>query len=165
MAYAIQEAVGRDRDGTTIALAARRRIGLVGCVKTKSSVPAPAGDLYLSPLFAGRRRAVEATCDDWFVLSALHGLVRPEAVLEPYDQALTKAGIPARRRWSAQVLADLHAQLGDLDSITFEIHAGAAYRDFGLVEGLRAQGAEVVLPGAGLSIGQQLAFYRRMGRR
>ena len=53
------------------------RIGLVGCVKTKGPEAAPAGDLYVSPLFVGRRRYVEAPCDRWFILSGLRG--RPAA--------------------------------------------------------------------------------------
>ena len=56
------------------------RVGLVGCVKKKGSSPAPAGDLYISPLFIGRRRFVEASCDRWFILSALHGLLDPDQV-------------------------------------------------------------------------------------
>jgi hypothetical protein len=65
------------------------RIGLVGCVKTKRSFASPGKDLYASPLFRGRRRYVEASCDRWFVLSALHGLVAPDEVLEPYDVTLS----------------------------------------------------------------------------
>ncbi|HWO69164.1 MAG TPA: hypothetical protein VNP94_00195, partial [Actinomycetota bacterium] len=45
------------------------RIGLVGCVKSKRARPAPARDLYTSPLFRGARRFVERSCDRWFVLS------------------------------------------------------------------------------------------------
>jgi hypothetical protein len=49
---------------------------------------APAGDLYVSSLFMGRRRFVEASCDRWFILSALHGGVDPDEVIEPYDESL-----------------------------------------------------------------------------
>jgi hypothetical protein len=61
-----------------------RRIGLVGCVKDKAQVALPARDLYRSTLFAGRRRFVGRTCDDWWILSAEHGLVHPDDVLEPH---------------------------------------------------------------------------------
>jgi hypothetical protein len=69
------------------------RVGLVGCVKSKLAAPAPASELYTSPLSRGRRAAVEVSCDSWYVLSPLHGLVPPARVLEPYDLALT--GLPA----------------------------------------------------------------------
>jgi hypothetical protein len=64
------------------------RIGLVGCVKAKRASPAPAAALSTSPLFAGRRHYAEATCDRWFILSARHGLLGPDQVIEPYDESL-----------------------------------------------------------------------------
>jgi hypothetical protein len=121
----------------------------------------PAADLYVSTLFAGRRRFVERTCDRWFVLSALHGLVPPERVLEPYDVTLKTMPTSRRRTWAAGVLEQVAAELGDLAELTFEIHAGATYRDFGLVEGLRRAGGIVEIPAAGLRQGEQLAFYLR----
>lgn len=136
-----------------------QRIGLVGCVKRKCGHPAPAKDLYVSPLFVGRRRYVECSCDRWFILSALHGLVPPELVLEPYDVSLVGASSNQKRRWAQLVLASLDGTLGGLRGLTFEIHAGAAYRDFGLVQGLRSRGAGAVIPAEGLTQGQQLAFY------
>jgi hypothetical protein len=102
---------------------------------------------------------VEASCDRWFVLSALHGLVTPDQVLEPYDLALTDMPVAARRDWSSHVLAALTEELGELAAYDYEVHAGAAYTDHGLVDGLRDAGASVDLPVAGLSLGQQLAWY------
>lgn len=137
----------------------QRRIGLVGCVKQKEPQAMPARSLYRSPLFHGRRAYVERTCSSWFVLSAEHGLVHPDRMLEPYDVTL-KDEEPSRRRvWSQQVLADLSDLLGDLTGAVFEIHAGAAYRDSGLVEGLEDRGAVVEVPAEGLGLGQQLHFY------
>jgi hypothetical protein len=136
------------------------RVGLVGCVKTKLEQAAPAAELYTSPLFTGRRKAVERSCDQWFVLSALHGLVRPDEVLEPYDRTLLDASSTERRRWSGEVLAALRDQLGDFRGVVFEIHAGATYTDYGLAVGLKAAGAEVELPMRGLRLGEQLSRYR-----
>lgn len=136
----------------------------MGCVKAKRGAPAPAADLYVSTLFTGRRRFVERTCDQWFILSALHGLVAPGTVLEPYDVTLTTMPVARRRRWSSSVLDQLAVQLGDLSGLTFEIHAGAAYRDFGLADGLRRSGALVEVPAAGLRQGEQLSFYARETR-
>ena len=58
------------------------------------------------------------------------------------------------------MVADLQTVVGDLRGVEFEIHAGSAYRDFGLVDGLRQLGARVVMPAEGLNQGQQLAFYQ-----
>ncbi len=80
------------------------RVGLVGCTKSKRPMAAPARELYTpSALFRGRRAYVERTCDRWFVLSANYGLIEPDAVIEPYDQALSKASEPERRSWSRGV--------------------------------------------------------------
>ena len=115
------------------------RVGLVGCVKSKQSRAAPARELYTSQLFRGRRVWVERTCDRWFVLSAKHGLVEPGRVLAPYDETLTDLPRAARRQWSACAVQALDQALGEVSGIVFELHAGSAYLDHGLVAGLKAR--------------------------
>lgn len=137
-----------------------RRIGLVGCVKEKRRVPGAAKDLYTSTLFMGRRRAVERSCDQWFVLSTLHGLVDPGQRLEPYDVTLNTIGRNERRRWAAGVVQALQERLGTLQEHHFELHAGANYLEFGLIEALTRQGATVSWPTRGLPMGKQLQYYR-----
>jgi uncharacterized HhH-GPD family protein len=116
--------------------------------------------MYTSPLFRGRMEAVESSCDTWFVLSAKHGLLDPSEVIEPYDVALKDLPSDARRAWSRKVLDALFGRFGDLSGEVFEIHAGSAYRNNGLVSGLKAAGATIENPTEGLNRGQQLAFYR-----
>jgi hypothetical protein len=140
------------------------RVGLVGCVKGKAETARAAEDLYTSELFKKRRAHVNQTCDRWFILSARHGLVDPSAVLEPYDETLTNASRAAQRTWSAAVLDQLAGQLGDLAVHSFEIHAGAAYRDFGLVSGLRTAEASIEIVGEGTPIGKLLSFYKNHER-
>lgn len=137
------------------------RIGLVGCVKGKATSARPARDLYTSTLFTGRRRYVERSCDRWFILSARHRLIEPDAVTEPYDEALQDVSRPQRREWARVVLGQLAAGLGAMEAHTFEIHAGSAYTDFGLTSGITNLGANVESPAGGLPIGKLLAFYSR----
>lgn len=137
----------------------RPLIGLVGCVKTKLGHPAPAQDLYVSELFRGRRAAVEARTARWFILSAEHGLVDPEQVIEPYERTLASLPVPARREWANSVLAALRARLGELGEYDFEIHASADYFAFGLADQLRTARAAVVIPTKGLARGRQLQYY------
>jgi hypothetical protein len=139
-------------------------VGLVGCVKSKQTVATRAGDLYTSALFKGRRAWVERNCDCWYVLSAKHGLVDPAAILEPYDESLVAKGRADRHRWAQQVLGQLGQELGELGGHRVEIHAGMAYVDFGLREGLVRCGAEVVVPTQGLRQGEHLAFYKNRAR-
>lgn len=136
-----------------------RRIGLVGCVKEKGVTPTAARDLYRSTLFAGRRAYVERSCDEWWILSAEHGLVHPDDVLEPYDVTLNIMGRSAKRRWSDGVLAAIGGRVEPNVGDVFEFHAGAEYRNWGLAEGLRRRGCTVEIPTEGMLIGRQLQFY------
>ncbi len=138
-----------------------RRIGLVGCVKDKAAVARPARDLYQSPLFQGRRRYVEQSCTEWWILSALHGLVGPDEVLEPYDVTLNDASVPERRRWSDQVLNQISTRIQPDPGDSFEFHAGINYRAFGLEDGLRHLGCGVECPTEGFRMGEQLSYYSR----
>lgn len=137
-----------------------RRIGLVGCVKDKATSAKPARDLYVSTLFHGRRAYVERSCDEWWILSAKHGLLHPEQVIEPYDQTLKEAGTAGRQMWSLKVLDALVERVVPTSHDIIEVHAGAEYRDYGLVHGLRRLGCQIVNPTEGLVFGEQLAFYK-----
>jgi hypothetical protein len=95
----------------------------------------------------------------WAVLSAEHGMVDPETILEPYDRYLGKEPAAFRRQWSAKVAQQVLARLKELGFSAVEIHAGAAYVDNGLGTRLRAVGIEVMLPLKGLAFGRQLGFY------
>ena len=77
-----------------------------------------------------------------------------------YDKTLKRASTREKRAWTARVLAAIE-QVGLAPGDVFEIHAGADYRSFGLVEGLRARGALVDIPAEGLTVGRQLQFYAR----
>ena len=140
-----------------------RRIGFVGCVKEKADHLLPAQDLYLSSLFLGRRNFVERTCTEWWILSALHGLVDPNEMLAPYDLALKDLGRAERRAWSSRVLADIDVSIKVGPGDVVEMHAGAEYRDFGLADGLERRGCRIENPTQGLGIGRQLKFYKEAG--
>lgn len=133
----------------------------MGCVKQKAITSQPARDLYLSALFRGRRAYVERFCDQWWILSAAHGLVHPDTVLAPYDVTLKDADSSRRRDWTEAVLRALDEQVGLVARDVVEIHAGADYFGSGLVDALRARGCEVVIPTEGMTIGPQLQFYKR----
>lgn len=132
-------------------------IALVSCVGKKGPSPAPAQDLYASPLFQRQREWATARCDTWFILSGKHGLLRPEDVIEPYDLELKVQSRQQKREWSEQVLSRIQREFGSLKGAYFEIYAGAEYHTHGLAAGLRAAEATVVFPWEGLGIGQRLA--------
>ena len=65
------------------------RVGLVGCAKQKRAGTHLARDLYTSRSSASRRVA-ERTCDEVFILSALHELVDLAQPLRSYDRRLSR---------------------------------------------------------------------------
>lgn len=153
------------RDGGTPAVRAPDSVPdlvLVGCVKRKLDVPAPAKDLYTSTLFRKERAYAEQAGARWFVLSAEHGLVDPEQVLEPYDLRLSKTSRDYRRAWGARVVKQLGEAVGTVAGLTIEVHAGSAYADAirGLLSG---EGATVIEPLAGLTMGARLSWYGTAG--
>jgi hypothetical protein len=127
-------------------------------VKQKLDRRATAKELYRSPLWRRRREYAERSRRPWFVLSALHGLVAPDELIDPYNVALRDFSPDERARWGERVAADLERRVGSLEGGLFEVHAGEVYRR-ALEAPLRSRGASFVVPLAGLGIGQQLAWY------
>lgn len=133
---------------------------LVGCTKTKASTASPARALYQSSLFEKRRRYADTRGRAWYVLSAEHGLVHPDRLLEPYDVALADQSEDYRRAWAQWVVAKLRRIEGSLHGQLVEIHAGEAYAR-PLLPLLRAAGAIASQPTARLRLGEQLSWYNR----
>jgi hypothetical protein len=136
----------------------RRRIILLGCVKLKRSTPAPARDLYVSPLWRKRRNYAESSGVPWLILSAEHGVLDPDDLVAPYDLALTELRVAERRAWGRAVSLDLEQRLVPLCDVALEVHAGRPYVD-AIEEPLSATGAIVLPPLAGLTLGRQLSWY------
>ena len=133
---------------------------LLGCVKSKVNVTRAAKDLYDSPLWRCRRAYAERLRVRWYILSGKHGLLAPDSRIAPYDLALSDLSAAERRAWSKRVLENLAARVPTLNGNVIEIHAGKAYVECGLEDGLREAGAIVHLPLAHIvGIGPQRAWY------
>lgn len=131
---------------------------LVGCVKSKLSHAAPAKDLYISPLFRKECAYAETAGERWFILSAEHGLVAPDEVLQPYELRLSTTPARYRQEWGVKVVRQLQDVAGPLHGKTIEAHAGSAYID-PIRAGVMQAGCHLVEPLAGLTLGQRLAWY------
>ncbi|ANU79764.1 hypothetical protein BI023_gp58 [Mycobacterium phage Sneeze] len=87
-------------------------IVVIPCGATKLDGPAPADQLYTSQHFRLTLRAAHKLAEDQgarvFILSALHGLVAPSTVLEPYDVKMGDAG-SIKPAALAEQLAAIHA--------------------------------------------------------
>jgi hypothetical protein len=146
------------RDADTSLLRDDARVILLGCVKLKVDHRAAAKDLYRSPLWAGRRAYAEASGHPWLILSAMHGLVDPDARLDPYDLALSDLSAADRRAWGERVVAALEQRFRELNGVAFEVHAGEAYRR-AIEPGVVARGGRIQAPLQRLPLGSQLAWY------
>jgi hypothetical protein len=131
---------------------------LIGCVKSKRDTRSAAKKLYTSDYFSKMRSYAEGTGKPWFILSAEHGLVRPDDWLEPYERYLPDTSREYRQAWGERVVAQLRQDVGELDGLVIDIHAGGAY--VAAVEGLlQASGALVIDQLQGLSFGRRLSWY------
>lgn len=132
-----------------------KKIALVACVKAKRDEPSHASRLYDSTWFRKARAYAETKADTWRILSAKHGVLHPDKVIDPYDMSLHDFPASKRREWADGVVKSLDGLLGSDDEVI--ILAGRRYREY-LTGPLRERGYEVSVPMEGLGIGEQLQF-------
>ena len=77
-------------------------LAVLACSATKGSVACAARDLYSGDLFRAGRQLAEMVADNYVILSAQHGVVEPDQVLEPYDMRLDAMSQRARVAWGAE---------------------------------------------------------------
>lgn len=140
------------------------RVVLVSCGKKKLDHSAKAADLYQGNLFRAAREYAEIEGVEWWVISALYGLVDPDQPIGPYNVTMRDLTPMQRAAWGLRACADLidalHEPVTSLTDLEVEIHAGAAYADY-LVGPLHAFGVKTSQPLRGLGTGQRLSWYRR----
>jgi len=132
-------------------------VGLISCSRSKLDRPAPARELYISPLFRAARLYAERCYGrgKWFILCARYGLVAPDQLLAPYDLTLRQLSCAEREAWGDRVAVELTDRFPAGTVLWF--HAGVLYRD----AIARVVPHQVRFPLAGLRIGEQLAWYRQ----
>jgi hypothetical protein len=98
---------------------------------------------------------VERSGSPWFILSAEHGLLDPEAVIAPYEKTLSNMSVRERREWARRVIGEMQTRLPACEDIV--VLAGARYREF-LMSYLATRAKRVTVPLEGLRIGEQLSW-------
>jgi hypothetical protein len=131
-------------------------VALVACTKRKIDHAAPARDLYCSTWFKLARTWAEQHANAWYILSAKHGLVQPDQVLEPYDAAL-------KNQWQSNEFAVLvrTALLEQLPAGTTVVFLAGKYYWLYLGLNLQKAGHTVETPLHHLGIGEQMAWLKR----
>ena len=133
------------------------RVALVSCVKSKRTAASAAQDLYTSDLFTGMRHYAERHSDEWFILSAEHGVLKRDEVIAPYERSLNKMLKRERLEWAGKVQRRLLELIPSGASIV--VLAGERYRE-NLVPFLKQHGFVVDVPMAGLKLGYQLRWLK-----
>ena len=111
-----------------------------------------------SQLFRGLRAYAEAHADAWYILSAEHGVLRPDDVIAPYEKTLSRMLKRDRVAWAGRVQPQLLAILPPGADVI--LLAGSRYRA-GIEFFLQQHGFSVSIPMEGLGIGKQLQWLNR----
>ena len=135
-----------------------RVIYIVQCVSKKRKTPQPARNLYTSQLFKNASAYAEKISDEWFIISAKYGLVRPSDLLEPYDVTLKDMSAFERSQWAQRIFSDLKPCLQNTDKVV--MLAGVIYRK-DLVQMIEGLGCKVEIPMIGLRIGEQVSWLKK----
>lgn len=114
--------------GAPVSLFRSGRVALISCGAEKLAAAAPARDLYTGPLFRSARRWVELrdyVYPAWGILSARHGLLLPNQVVEPYDASLAAMSEPERAAWGTSAAEKIRRQWGT--EVIYTVLAGEQY--------------------------------------
>lgn len=132
---------------------------LVACTSKKALYPTTAEDLYRSPLFDGAKWFAKSRCNSWFILSAKHGLLAPNDMVEPYDKSLHQLDDSDRQAWAEQVYSKLSVSIEPSAKIVFL--AGDKYRQY-LQKYFDLEGRLTSAPLSELGIGSQVSWLQKL---
>lgn len=128
--------------------------------KTKREEPTTPKELYTSDYFRKMRAYAEHHHDEWWILSAKHGLIAPDGPpIEPYDETLTTATKAEKRAWSQQIVSELEDEGLLSNRTTLVFHAGKNYYEE-LLPLLEDTNVTINIPTEGLAIGETKAWYK-----
>ena len=131
--------------------ARQKTLVLVACCGKKKNGTYPASDIYESELFLKSKEYAERNGDEWGILSALYGYIKPETRIAPYDRTLNDLPKHERDAWGS-VVKD---QLKEWKDHKIILLAGNKYCEWVTDEYTTER------PMEGLGIGQQLAWLKR----
>lgn len=127
---------------------------LIACSGSKLDTHAKARDLYTGQAFRFAMEAASRARADVLILSALHGVVDPDAWLTPYNCTLSDMTAADRAQWAQRTAAELEPHRGRRIVVLAGKHYAAAVENF----------PNVARPLEGLGIGEQLAALKQMNQ-
>jgi hypothetical protein len=133
-------------------------LALVGCGAKKTTGPRPARELYTSPLFRMSLAYAERLTPNVWIVSALHGLLPLDQVIEPYNLKLSDLnGQTQREAWGWSVVDALAARAPRGSHAV--LLCGKEYADV-LWGPLKSHGISIEEPLAGKQIGERLSWLK-----
>ena len=106
------------------------KIGLISCSKAKRNHPCSAREMYsASNIFRRSLEYARMVCDKVYILSAKHGLLGLDDVIEPYNETLTNKSVVERKEWAENVIFELSKKT-DWKNDEFLILTGKKYHEF-----------------------------------
>ncbi len=133
-----------------------KRIALIACSKSKADSKSKAENLYTGKLFKlSLAYAKNLQIDKIYILSAKHGLLDMNAIIEPYDLCLWSKNKAERVIWSEKVIKQLK-EVTNISEDHFYIFAGIPYR-----EGLLSSLQNYTIPLEGLTQGRQMQYLKQ----
>lgn len=116
-----------------------------------------AQELYISTLFRyNLKYAKKLEPDDIYILSAKHGLVTLDQIIDPYEQTLNRMRQHEIKAWAERILMQLQ-QACSINETEFIILAGEKYRKH-----LLPNFKSYRIPLQGLPIGKQIKKLKEM---
>ncbi|SFH81968.1 DUF6884 domain-containing protein [Albimonas pacifica] len=117
-----------------------------------------ARDLYDGLWFRSARARAERAGDAWFILSARHGLLEPEARVQPYADRLDGRSAAALRAWVTLTTERMERMLPEAGRVVVLCDRDPPPE---LLRWLRVRYPEVETPLAGLNIAAQVLHMAR----
>jgi len=106
-----------------------KKICLISCVKSKNEGSHKAGELYCGQLYTGHLKYAKSLGfeeNDIYILSAKHGLLSFNDIIEPYEKTLNNMKKSERNKWAKNTLNQIKSKFNILDT-EFTILAGKNY--------------------------------------
>ena len=137
-----------------------KKIALIGCTSDKLDGPCPAIEIYTkSSYFKSKLKYCEKiNVDEIFILSAKYGFLKPDEIIEYYDETLKGKPKDHKIKWTNKVLNDLKENC-DIENDKFVILAGNDYTKY-LLEHLN----NYYNPVKGLGIGSQHNYFNTVSK-
>jgi hypothetical protein len=133
------------------------KLALIACSATKLDRPAPAGELYQGQLFRKAMTYAKRRCNVIRIISAKHGIVAPDVVLEPYDVTVADMTYAQRKGWSGRLRGQLEREGFKDDNTHILFLCGKLYTE-GVQGRYRYAHYRSEAPLSGKGIGEQLAW-------